>query len=552
MSRLIDRRIALLLGVFALMLLAALGKASWLGVVRADELRSAAVVQQKAVIDVPARRGTITDFKGTVLAVSEEASTVTANPYLIEQPERVAKAIAPLIGRPYEEVLGKLTRPDTGFIYLARQIPASRGRKIKALAINGIDLIAEHRRIYPRTWSASQVLGTVGVEGKGLAGLEYSLDRELQGRDGKRQVVKDGAGSTLSLRERVPAEPGKTVQLTIDAAIQDRTEEVLADLGEKWRPKGATAVVMDPRDGSVLALANWPRVNANRLGDAPDFAKRNRAVGSVYEPGSTFKAFTVAGALEDGKVTPESTFVLPPVLQVADREIKEAHVRGTETYTTGQILEKSSNVGAVKIGLLQGKSRFHAWLTRFGFGRPTGIDLPGETEGIVRPLDEYSDSTMANLPLGQGISVTPLQMAVGYSALANGGILRSPHVVAAVGGKPKPVPRGHRVLSPRTARTVSGMLQGVTGPGGTASGAYIRGYQLAGKTGTAQVPEGGGYSADKYIASFVGFGPVRKPQLLVSVMVDQPKGEIYGGLVAAPAFKEITSFSLNYLGIPPE
>lgn len=552
MSRLIDRRIALLLGVFALMLLAALGKASWLGVVRADELRSAAVVQQKAVIDVPARRGTITDSKGTVLAVSEEASTVTANPYLIEQPERVAKAIFPLIGRPYEEVLGKLTRPDTGFIYLARQIPANRGRKIKALAINGIDLIAEHRRIYPRTWSASQVLGTVGVEGKGLAGLEYSLDRELQGRDGKRQVVKDGAGSTLSLRERVPAEPGKTVQLTIDAAIQDRTEEVLADLGEKWRPKGATAVVMDPRDGSVLALANWPRVNANRLGDAPDFAKRNRAVGSVYEPGSTFKAFTVAGALEDGKVTPDSTFVLPPVLQVADREIKEAHVRGTETYTTGQILEKSSNVGAVKIGLLQGKSRFHAWLTRFGFGRPTGIDLPGETEGIVRPLDEYSDSTMANLPLGQGISVTPLQMAVGYSALANGGILRSPHVIAAVGGKPRPTPRGRRVLSPRTARTVSGMMQGVTGPGGTASGAYIRGYQLAGKTGTAQVPEGGGYSVDKYIASFVGFGPVRKPQLLVSVMVDQPKGEIYGGLVAAPAFKEITSFSLNYLGIPPE
>ncbi|MDP9377370.1 MAG: penicillin-binding protein 2 [Actinomycetota bacterium] len=552
MLRLIDRRIGLLFAAFLFMLACALAKAGWLGVVRADDLRNAAVVQQNAVIDVPAQRGTIEDAGGQVLAVSEPAVTVTANPYLIEDPAKVARALSPLLGKPLEEVVDKLTQPETGFVYLAQKIPGDKGRKIKDLGFNGIDLVAEHRRRYPRAWSASQVLGTVGAEGKGLAGLEYSLDRTLHGRDGKRQVVKDGAGAPLSLRERVPAVPGKTVRLTLDAAIQDRTEEVLAEVGRQWSPKGATAIVMDPRDGSVLALANWPRVNANDLGDAPEYAMQNRAVGATYEPGSTFKAFTVASGLEDGKITPQTSFYLPPTLQVADREIKESHPRGPVTYTPGQILEKSSNVGAVKIGLLQGRERFHHWIERLGFGRPTGIDLPGEERGIVLPLDRYSDSTMGNLPLGQGISVTPMQMASAYAALANGGMLRPPRIVSQIDGVPQPAPEGRRVMSPETARAVSRMLEGVTGPGGTASGADIPGYVLAGKTGTSQVAELGGYSESKYVASFVGFAPARNPRLLVSVMVDQPSNEIYGGLVAAPAFKQITSFALSYRGIPPE
>jgi cell division protein FtsI (penicillin-binding protein 3)/stage V sporulation protein D (sporulation-specific penicillin-binding protein) len=310
---------------------------------------------------------------------------------------------------------------------------------------------------------------------------------------------------------------------------------------------------MDPRDGRILALANWPRVNAAApVEDAPDFARQNRAVGATYEPGSTFKAFTVAGALEDGEVRPDTMFGLPPTLMVADREIRESHPRPAVTWSVAEILAKSSNVGAVKIGLQHGADKFDSWIHRFGFGKPTGVDLPGEESGLVLPREQYSGSSMGNLPIGQGIAVTPMQMAAAYAAIANGGILRAPHVVDAVGGRRKLVPRGQRIMSERTTRALRLMLEGVFGPGGTASGAAIEGYHLAGKTGTAQKPEAGGYSASKYVASFVGFAPSRRPKLLVTVMVDEPQGDIYGGAVAAPAFRDITSFALNYLRIPPE
>ena len=549
-----DRRIGLLFAVFLFCLGLAFARAGWLGVVRASELRAAAAAQQETVLDVPAPRGTITDARDTVLAVSEPATTVTATPYLVADPARTARRLAPLLRRPEEELLRSLSRRDTGFVYLARRVPATRARKVRELGITGLDYVDEYSRTYPRSWNASQVLGTVGDEGRGLAGLEYSLDAQLRGRDGERQVLHDARREVVSLREARPARAGKDVRLTIDSVIQERTEEVLAGIGSKWSPKGATAVVMDPRDSSILALANWPRVDANRLGDAPDFAKRNRAVSEAYEPGSTFKAFTVAGALEDGKVEPDTMFGLPPVLQVADRTIKESHDRGFVTLSTGQILAESSNVGAVRIGQRLGRERFHHWLGRLGFGSTTGVDLPGEASGIVLPLEEYSDSTMGNLPIGQGIAVTPMQMAAAYAAIANGGVLRAPHIVGAVGGEQTPTPGGKRVMSEATAASVSRMLEGVFAAGGTASGAQVGGYDVAGKTGTAEKPDlvNGGYLKGKYVASFVGFAPVQDPRLLVTVMVDEPQGEIYGGLIAAPAFKEITSFALNYLGIPPE
>ena len=311
---------------------------------------------------------------------------------------------------------------------------------------------------------------------------------------------------------------------------------------------------MDPRTGALLALANWPRVDANNPGDAPDYARQNRAVGATYEPGSTFKPFTVAGALEDRKVTPETRFDLPPTIRLYDREIGESHPRGAVTLNTREILEQSSNVGAIKIGLGLGAKRFDHWVRRFGFGTPTGTDLPGEEAGIVLPLAKYSGASMGNLPIGQGLAVTPMQMAVAYSAIANGGMLRPAHIVERVDGRRSPPHKGRRIMSEANSASVRKMLEGVLGPGGTASGAAIKGYELAGKTGTAQKPDPvtGGYSPDKYVASFVGFAPARHPKLLVTVMVDEPKGEIYGGLIAAPAFKEITSFALNYLRIPPK
>jgi cell division protein FtsI/penicillin-binding protein 2 len=310
---------------------------------------------------------------------------------------------------------------------------------------------------------------------------------------------------------------------------------------------------MDPRDGSILALANWPRVDANAPGAAPDYAKQNRAVGSTYEPGSTFKAFTVAGALQDGLVTPDTQFSLPPTIHVADREIRESHPRGWITGSTSYILKVSSNIGAILIGQKLHAPRFDYWVRKFGFGKPTGVDLPGEESGIVLPLSKYSGSSMGNLPIGQGIAVTPIQMAAAYAAIANGGVLRSPHIVGSVGGVSRKLPKGHRIISEATAASLRKMLEGVLGPGGTASGAAIKGYDLAGKTGTAQkVDPKGGYSDSAYVASFVGFAPATHPKLLVAVMVDEPQGDIYGGSVAAPAWKKITSFALNYLQIAPD
>ena len=551
--RLIERRIGFLFAVFLALLLLGAGRAAWLGVVKAGTLKRAAVTQQEADIVVPARRGTIVDREGTELAVSQPAVTIAATPYLIEDAPAVAARLSRVLRKPEDELLRQLARRDTGFAYLARRVQPSRALRVQRMEIPGLEFIPEFERIYPREWMASQLLGVTGTDGHGLAGIEYSLDEYLGGRDGERRLTKDALGDAIELRETQRTIPGSDIRLTLDANIQDRAEEVLAEVGEEWKPKGATAIVMDPRDGAILALANWPQVNANALGDAPDYARQNRAIGATYEPGSTFKAFTVAAALEEGEVTPTTSFNVPPTITVADREIGEAHPVGYRTLNTREILSQSSNVGSVMIGQRLGAERFDSWIRRFGFGSPTGIDLPGEERGILLDLDKYSGSSMGNLPIGQGLAVTPMQMAVGYAAIANGGILRPPHIVERVGSRAARKPEGHRVISEVTAASVRRMLEGVLGPGGTASGAAIPGYVLAGKTGTAEKPdEYGGYSKTKFVASFVGFAPAKRPKLLVAVMVDEPKGDIYGGTVAAPAFREITSFALNYLRIAPE
>ena len=550
---LIERRIGLLFAVFLGMLVLAGARAGWLGIVRADALQSAAATQQKADIEVPARRGTITDANGIELAISKPAQTIAATPYLIDEPAAVAARLARILREPEHDLLRKLVRRDTGFVYLARGVPTRRAERAQRLEIEGLQFIPEYSREYPRRWMASQLLGNVGTEGVGLSGLEYSLDEGLGGRDGKRRLVRDALGDTIELREDERTVPGQHVRLTLDANIQDRTEEVLAEVGEQWKPKGTTALVMDPRDGAILALANWPRVDANKLYEAPEYALTNRATGATYEPGSTFKAFTVAAALEDGKVTPSTPFTLPPVLQVADREIRDSHPRGWETRDVAGILAQSSNVGAALIGRRLGARRFDEWVRRFGFGKRTGVDLPGEEAGIVLGYDDYSGSTAGNMAMGQGLAVTPMQMGAAYAAIANGGILREPHIVDSIGGHEQPLPAGERIISEQTAASVRKMLEGVLGPGGTATGAAIEGYELGGKTGTAEKPdETGGYSKTKFVASFVGFAPAAHPRLLVAVMVDEPQGDIYGGTVAGPAFKQIASFALTNLRIAPD
>jgi cell division protein FtsI (penicillin-binding protein 3) len=548
---LVERRIGLLFAVFLCALAIGATKAAWLGVVKAGPLKRAAVIQQEADVTIPARRGSITDVNGNDLAVSEPAVDIAATTYLIKDVTKAARQLAPLIGVGEDVLLRKLAK-RSGFVYLGRGIPAAKADQIQKLKIPGLEFIPRYKRDYPHDWLASQLLGSTGTDDQGLGGLESSLDKQLTGTDGERKLVKDAMGEPIEMRDIKPVRPGHNVRLTLDYNIQNRAEDVLKEVGKTWRPKGATALVMDPNSGAILALANWPLVNANALEDAPDYARLNRAIGAVYEPGSTFKAFTVAAALEDGKVTPDTTFDLPPTLKVADREIKDAEAHGYETKSVSDILKVSSNIGAVLIAQRVKTAPFDAWIHKWGFGKSTGVDLPGEEQGIVLPLKDYSGATMGNLPIGQGIAVTPMQMAAGYAAIANGGILRPPHIVAAVGDKKTKLPAGHRVISEATAASVRTMLEGVLGPGGTASGAEIKGYTLAGKTGTAEKAVNGTYSKDKYVASFIGFAPAEKPKLLVAVMVDEPNGEIYGGQVAAPAWKEIVNFSLSYLKIAPD
>ncbi len=547
----IDRRIGLLFLGFLALLGIAMMRATYLGSIKAGTLQQVAATQQITQEIVPAVRGTITDRNGVELAISESADDVAADPYLIKDPLGDAQKLAPLLGSPTLTVLAELTKPRTGFVYLAHLLPADRATEISTLRLNGISMVPQVRRVYPRSWAASQVLGTVGWGDRGLSGLEWEYNGVLRGTNGVRKVVNDAIGQPISIDDVRVMQPGKTIELTIDAALQDEVEQVLAGVGEQYSPKGATAIVMDPNTGRILALANWPRVNANDLSGAPGYATEDRAVQYNYEPGSTFKAVTVAGALQDGVVNPDTQVEIPSVLQVADRKIHDAESHSDETLTVAQVLKVSSNIGADKIGIMLGPQRFDYWVHRFGFGAPTGVDLPGEERGIVLHSWQYSGSSMGNLPMGQGESVTPIQMATAYSAIANGGILRAPRIVQAIGGKPTAPPPGHRIISPTTAAELRDMLRGVFADGGTASGAAIPGYDLAGKTGTANVVVNGSYSSSEYIASFIGMVPASQPKLVVAVMVDEPQGSIYGGSVAAPAFQKIVGWAVPYLGISP-
>jgi cell division protein FtsI (penicillin-binding protein 3) len=551
----IDRRVGWLFVGFLVLLAVALLRATQLGTLDASTLQKAAATQQVVTVRTPPPRGMITDRNGVELAISESADDVIADPFLIlkQNPQRIAQELSPLLQVPVLTLLGKLTKPHSGWSPLAYRIPTEVGNEISKMNINGITMTPDIKRVYPRPWSASQVIGwTAPWDGHGESGLEYLYNNVLSGTTGVRKVVDDAIGQPISIDNVRPTVPGKTLALTVDAQLQQEVEQVLAGVGAQYQPKDATAIVMNPHTGAILALANWPRVNANDPNGAPYWAQEDRATGFTYEPGSTFKAITVAGALSDGLVTPNTVFDVPPVLQVADRQIHDAEAHGYENLSVASILRVSSNIGADLIGAKLGADRFDYWVRRFGFGSPTGVDLPGEAAGYILHTWQYSGSSMGNLPFGQGESVTPMQLITAYSAIANGGILRPPHIVQAIGGKSVKYSPGHRIISTTTAAELRQMLRGVYGEGGTASGAAIHGYDMAGKTGTANIVVNGHYSSTEYVASFVGMVPANNPQLIGLVVVDEPQGSIYGGSVAAPAFQKIAAWAVPYFGISPK
>jgi cell division protein FtsI/penicillin-binding protein 2 len=547
-----NRRIVVLAAVFAILLVATLARAFWLQAVMGAEYAALAVRQHRETVVVPAARGTISDRNGDPLAIGEQAVTVYANPRQITKPNELTLAVARALRIDPEVIYPLVTDKSRGFVYLARKANPLAAAKLERQKLPGLGFVREELRTYPQKRVASAVLGYAGMDNKGLEGLERSLDKVLSGRPGSQTVVKDSQGRALDVVSMRPETPGKNVRLTIDHQVQANAEDVLADTVSRYGAKAASAIVMDPQTGAILAMAVAPGYNANRFPTTRADRRRNRAVTDTYEPGSTFKLVTVAAALEERAVTSQTTFRLPPQLRVADRVIREAHTRGTVQYSVRQIVEYSSNIGTISVAQRLGEGRLSSWIDRFGFGKLTGIDFPGESPGFALPLDQWSGSTIGTVPIGHGIAVTPIQMARAYAAVANGGRLVEPHLIERVGGVTVAHPRGRRILSREVSDQMLSLLRGVVLEG-TGTEAAVPGYTVAGKTGTAaKIEPDGTYSTSRYVASFVGLVPATKPRLVVMVMVDEPRGAFYGGEVAAPAFKEIARFNLQHLEVPPD
>jgi cell division protein FtsI (penicillin-binding protein 3) len=506
-ARTANRRIRLLITAFAVVFALAFARVGWLQAVKAHALDQLATSQHRVDVNLPARRGTIYDRLGVELAIGERAVTVYANPKEIREPRLVALAAERDLGVDAGKLLPLLSDRSRGFVYVQRQADPEKAALLERRGIVGLGFYPEERRDYPQRGVAAEVVGYAGVDNRGLAGLELELERVLSGQGGSKTIVKDPFGRTLDVLDSEPRRDGRDVWLTIDHTVQGQVEKILADTRERWAAQSASAVVMDPRTGAILALAVEPGYDGNRFPKVPREHQRNRAVTDTYEPGSTFKIVTISAVLETDTVSPTTRFTLPYSLQVADRVIHDAVERGTQTMTVAQILSQSSNVGIVTLAFQLQQARLADWIKRFGFGRPTGIEFPGETKGIVLPPEKWSGSTIGNVPIGQGIAVTPLQMVAAYGVIANGGTWVQPHLVERIEGERAIEPKRRRVVSEETAEQVRRMLRDVVEEGsGTA--AQVPGYRIAGKTGTAAKPdETGGYSDYRYVASFVGCVP---------------------------------------------
>ncbi|HLZ48488.1 MAG TPA: penicillin-binding protein 2 [Candidatus Limnocylindria bacterium] len=551
MAKRANSRIRVLLLCIILTFGVLLAREAWLATVRASALSSMAQSQTKTPVILPAGRGTIFDELGTPLALGEQATTVYADPHQVRNPTREAVVAARVLGIKPVAIYNALMQRSLAFVYVERKAPHDKAAKLAKLNLPGFHFYAEEKRIYPQNQVAAPVLGFAGVDNVGLAGLELGLNKELTGIPGKETIVRDPFGTPIEIQSTTPARQGRDVFLTLDHVIQANAEQVLRQTVAKYGAKDATAIVLDPRTGGVLAMATEPGYNANNYATAPPGLQTNHAVSDVYEPGSVFKVVTIAGALSDHLVTPRTSFTLPYSIKVADRVIHDAEQRGTERLTVAQILQRSSNVGAVTIASkLLGETRLKKWIRQFGFGTRTGIDLPGESAGIVPSY--WSGSTIGNVPIGQGISVTAIQLASVYAAIANGGMWVQPHLVDHVQGQKAATISRRRILSPHVDHQLLSMLKGVVSDAGTGAAAEIPGYSVAGKTGTAQKPGPNGYEQGRYVATFVGMVPANDPRLVVLVTVDEPRGAIYGGVVAAPAFAQIAAFDLQYLEVPPD
>lgn len=521
-------------------------------------MRQEALEVRMRDVPVEAKRGTIFDRNGQELVTSVSVDSAYAFPPQIEDKQAAADKIAWALNMDKEDVYEKLTQ-NVGFVWLKRRIDYQSSQNLKSLKINGVELVEENQRFYRQDSLAAHVLGFAGDDNQGLTGLESVYDDELKGTPGRIVIEKDAVGNNIpeALHQLIPPVPGHNLVLTIDQTIQFFVERELDKIVETYQPKLAVIIVMNPKTGEILAMGNRPTYNPGDWHNYPqDVWDHNPAIWYNYEPGSTFKIITAAAALEESTVRPSDSFYDPGYIKVADRTIHCWYDGGHGSQTFTEVVQNSCNPGFITVGLNLGKEKFYKYINAFGFGDRTSICLPGEELGIQIPEKDATDLNIATMSIGQSIAVTPIQLITAASAVANGGQLLKPTLVKAitdVDGKvikefqPEPV---RQVISSNTAETLMGLLTNVVVKG-SGRNAFVEGYGAAGKTGTAQVVEAGGYADGKYVASFMGFAPADDPQLAALVMVAEPKGGSYfGSQVSAPVFKAIASDALRYMKVP--
>jgi cell division protein FtsI/penicillin-binding protein 2 len=522
--------------------------------------RARAQRQQERRIEVSPLRGSIFDSAGRPLAVSVEVSSVYAIPDDVKDPAATARLLARHLDVPEPALLGRLTQKK-GFVWIARKIDRKKAAAVRAARIPGLHLVAETKRSYPKGSLAAAVLGYVGLDDKGLGGLEHSYDRTIRGKPGEVVALTDARRSTygeaVADKGRPPQE-GASLVVTIDSGIQFATEQALSETVAETKATSGVAILLDPSDGSILAMATAPGFDPNEYGRYPAEARRNRAIADAHEPGSTFKIVTGALALENAVVTLDETIDTGDgTIRVGNTVISEHDSKRFGALTLAGVMEHSSNVGIIRVGLRLGPQRLWEGATALGVGRPTGIDLPGENSGIFRRPERWSALSNATISMGQEVSLTPLQLAQIGAAIANGGRLVRPRLVRRVAhpdGRVEtfPPPPSERVLSEETARTVRDLMVGVV-EHGTGKKAAIPGFSVAGKTGTAQKAGVGGYMPGRYVASFVGFAPSENPRIVGLVLIEEPRGgRYYGGDIAAPVFARAVSQALGILRVAPE
>ena len=522
-----------------------LGRGVYLQGIHNDFLQKKGNARYSRVIEVSAHRGMLSDRNGEPLAVSTPVESVWASPPEVEADRRQIKKLAQILGMDIEEVRNRLFDTSRDFVYLKRLLPPDQVEKVVSLNLPGVSLQREYRRYYPTGDEAAQTLGFTGQDDIGQEGMELALQEQLAGKPGSQRVIKDNHGYIVEDAGSLNApKPGSDIALSLDSNLQHIAYRELESAVKQHRAKAGAVVVLDARSGEVLALANYPGYNPNNRSNTGSKAMRNRAIADLFEPGSTLKPFTVATAIETGKVSPNTLINTEHgVFMLGNRKIHDSHPE--PMLTVAQVIQKSSNVGAAKIALKLKSETMWQGLADSGFGAQTGSNFPGEASGKLRDPKTWRPIEQATMAYGHGISVNLLQLARAYTIFANDGELKPISLL-----KLDAPAAGTKVFSERTAHQLRDMLEMVVLPGGTAPLAQVAGYRVAGKTGTAHKLEDGRY-VNRYVASFVGFAPASNPRLVVAVMIDEPGGtEYYGGEVAAPVFSKVTGAALHALGVP--